>query len=101
MTRRHRLAGRLRASIFMKILVVFIGGFTAIGMYLMASFWLFDWQQSRLSVRRTAMNYAELVLAELSDPPDTAAARAIADRLSVDMRIEGPGLDWSGRRGVP
>jgi signal transduction histidine kinase len=67
----------------------------------MASFWLFDWQQSRLSVRRTAMNYAELVLAELSDPPDTAAARAIADRLSVDMRIEGPGIDWSSRPDFP
>ena len=101
MTPEPRLAGRLRASFFLKILLVFVGGFTAIGLYLMASFWLFDWQQGRLAVRTTAMNYAHLVLGELSDPPDTTAARAVAMRLGVGMRIEGPGVDWTSEPDFP
>jgi HAMP domain-containing protein len=101
MTSRNRLAGRLRASFFLKILLVFVGGGTALGMYLAASFWFFDWQQGRLSVRRTALNYAELVLGELADPPDTAAVREIATRLGVGIRIAGPGVDWTSEPGFP
>lgn len=95
MTPRLRLTGKLRASFFLKILMVFIGGFTAIGVYLMVAFWLFDWQQQRESVRRSALNYGHLVLQELGDPPDTAAARAVANRLRVGMRVEGPDLVWT------
>lgn len=89
-----RLAGRLRASFFLKILFVFLGGFTAIGFYLAISFWVFDWQQQRVVVRRTAMNYAELILQELGDVPDSATAREVATRLDVGMRIVGPDLEW-------
>ena len=101
MTRRHRFAGRLRASLFLKMLLVFGGGVTAIGVYLMASFWLFDWQQGRLSVRRTAMNYAQFVLGDLADPPDTAAAQEVAVRLGVGIRIAGPGIDWASEPNFP
>jgi signal transduction histidine kinase len=101
MTFRDRFAGRLRASFFLKILVVFVGGGTAIGLYLVASFWFFDWQQGRLSVRQTSMNYAELILGELSDPPDTIAARRVATRLGVGMRISGPGIDWTSEPDFP
>jgi len=94
MTPRRRLAGRLRASLFLKILLVFAGAFTAVAVYTATSFWFFDWQQQRLSVRRTALNYAGLVLAELRDPPDTASARAVSERLGVGMRIAGPGVEW-------
>jgi signal transduction histidine kinase len=41
------------------------------------------------------MNYAELVLGQLADPPDTAAAQALATRLGVGMRIEGPDMSWA------
>jgi len=94
MTPRKRLAGRLRASLFLKILLVFLGAFTAIALYSVTTFWLFDWQQQRLSVRQSAMNYAGLILDELADPPDTAQARSLAERLGVGMRIEGPSVDW-------
>lgn len=87
--------GRLRASFFLKILLVFVGGFTAIGLYLVATYWAFDWQEGRLTARRTAMNYADLILEEIADPPDTASARELASRLGLGMRIEGPGVDWA------
>jgi signal transduction histidine kinase len=35
-----------------------------------------------------------LVLGQLSDPRDTAAARALTDSLGIGMRIRGPGVDW-------
>jgi len=101
MTPRHRFAVRLRASFFLKILLVFVVGFTAVGLYLGASFWYFDWQQGRQTARRTALSYGDLVLAQLSDPPDTASARELATRLGVRMRISGPGLDWSTEPGFP
>lgn len=96
-----RLAGRLQASFFLKILLVFVGGSTAVVVYLAASFWLFDWQQGRLTVRRTALNYGELVLQELPDPPDTTVARAVASSLGVGMRIEGPGMAWVSDTTLP
>lgn len=101
MTSRPRLPRKLRASFSLKVILVFVGAFTAIVAYGAASFWLFDWQQERLSVRRTARNYAALVLQELSDPPDTAAARALSARLGVGIRIEGPGVDWSSDPTLP
>lgn len=101
MTPRKRLAGRLRASLFLKILLVFVGAFTAIALYSVTTFWLFDWQQQRLSVRQSAMNYAGLILDELADPPDTVQARSLAERLGVGMRIEGPGVDWVSGPGFP
>ncbi|MDH3205288.1 MAG: HAMP domain-containing histidine kinase [Gemmatimonadota bacterium] len=101
MTPRARLAGKLRSSFFLKILLVFVGGGTAIGAYLMASFWVFDWQQGRLSVRQTALNYSELILGELGHPPDTVQAREIATRLGVGIRIAGPDVDWTSEPDFP
>jgi len=101
MTPKRPWVGRLRASFFMKILLVFALGFTAIGMYLVATYWLFDWRQERMSVRQTAMNYAQLILREVGDPPDTVFARDVATRLGIGMRIEGPGVDWSTDAAFP
>ncbi len=86
---------RLHASFFLKILLVFVGGFTAVAVYSVSSYWLFDWQQNRQTVRRTAMTYAQLILQELADPPDMTAAQELAERLGMGMRIQGPGVDWA------
>ena len=101
MTPRHRFAVRLRTSFFLKILLVFALGFTAVGLYLGASFWYFDWQQGRQTARRTALSYGDLVLTQLSDPPDTVFARELATRLGVRMRIRGPGVEWATDPGFP
>lgn len=101
MTSERHIARKLRASFFLKILLVFVGGFTAVGAYLIASFWLFDWQQERRSVRQTAVNYGQLVVDELGEPPDTSVARSVATRLGVGMRIEGPGIVWSSDAAFP
>jgi signal transduction histidine kinase len=39
--------------------------------------------------------HADLVLQEIGTPPDPAKAKAIVDRIPVDIRISSPDLDWS------
>jgi signal transduction histidine kinase len=95
------LIGRVRGGLFLKILLVFVGAFTAVGVYFIVTFWLFDWQRERISVQATAINYAGYVLEEIGTPPDTAAARATSERLGVSMRIEGPGILWVSAADMP
>ena len=92
---RLELLGRIRSALFLKILLVFVAALTAMGAYFVVTFWLFDWERERESVQATAANYARFVLEELGDPPDTAQARTLSERLGVGMRIAGPGVDWA------
>ena len=95
------LLGRVRSALFLKILLVFVGAFTAVSAYFMLTFWLFDWQRERASVQTTAVNYARYVLEDIGTPPDTAAARVVSERLGMAMRIEGPGVAWASGPGLP
>jgi hypothetical protein len=45
--------------------------------------------------------HAELVLKEIGIPPDVARAQAIVDRIPVDIRISGPGVDWASDSRFP
>jgi len=45
--------------------------------------------------------HAELVLNAIGTPPDPARAKAIADRVPVDIRISGPGVDWTSTPAFP
>ena len=95
------LLGKVRAALFLKILLVFVGAFAAVSAYFVLTFWLFDWQRERISVQATAINYAGYVLDDIGTPPDTLAAREVSERLGVAMRIEGPGIRWSSAADVP
>ncbi len=95
------MLGKVRSALFLKILLVFVGAFTVVGLYFTVSFWFFDWQRERPSFQATAVNYASYVLADIGDPPDTATAREVTQRLGVGMRIEGPGVRWSTSEDFP
>jgi signal transduction histidine kinase len=45
--------------------------------------------------------HAELVLKEIGSPPDPVRAKSITDRIPVDIRITGPGVDWSSSSQFP
>jgi signal transduction histidine kinase len=96
-----KLLGNVRSALFLKILLVFVSAFTVVGAYFTITFWVFDWQRERPTIQATAVNYASYVLEDLGDPPDTATARAVAGRLGVGMRIEGPGIDWVSAEDFP
>jgi signal transduction histidine kinase len=95
------MLGRVRSALFLKILLVFAGAFTVVGFYFAITFWIFDWQRERPSFQATAVNYASYVLEDIGDPPDTAVARQVAERLGMGMRIEGPGVRWASAADFP
>ena len=39
--------------------------------------------------------HSDYILKDIGTPPDIEKAQAIADRIPVDIRIEGPGVSWS------
>jgi signal transduction histidine kinase len=45
--------------------------------------------------------HADLVLKEIGTPPDPAKAKAIVDRIPVDIRISSPGVQWSSSPDFP
>jgi signal transduction histidine kinase len=45
--------------------------------------------------------HADLVLKEIGTPPDSAKAKAIVDRIPVDILIRSPGLDWQSTPEFP
>jgi signal transduction histidine kinase len=45
--------------------------------------------------------HADYVVSDIGNPPDLARAQAIADRIPVDIRIEGPSLSWSSDERFP
>ena len=47
--------------------------------------------------RPLVANYADLLAAEIGTPPDVVRARALADRLPLRIRIEGPTVNWDSQ----
>ncbi len=45
--------------------------------------------------------YADYVLNDIGIPPDIKKAQAIVDRIPVDIRLHGPGLDWASNPDFP
>ncbi|MCL4721659.1 MAG: HAMP domain-containing histidine kinase [Gammaproteobacteria bacterium] len=45
--------------------------------------------------------HADYVLNDIGTPPDIDRARAITDRVPVDLRIIGPGVDWASDPAFP
>jgi len=101
MTPSFKVSPRVRSSLFLKILLVFLGAFTSIIVYASVSYWYFDWERQRLSVQTTAINYAQFILEELGHPPDSSRAREVSEQLEIGVRIEGPGVDWASSQSFP
>ncbi len=45
--------------------------------------------------------HADYVFEDIGIPPDIGRARAITERIPVDIRIQGPGIDWSSDAAFP
>jgi len=44
--------------------------------------------------RPLTTNYLDLLTAEIGTPPDVAKAQALTDKLPIEIRIEGPRVNW-------
>jgi signal transduction histidine kinase len=56
------------------------------------------WQSG---VRPLLADYVQHLAAEIGSPPDVRRAQALADRLPLRIRIDGPGLHWRSDRRAP
>ena len=70
------------------------------GTYLAVSFVL-NRDDLRLTVGPHISYYVDLVLQEVGDPPSIERGRAIVERIPVDLKITGPGIDWASDPNFP
>ncbi len=88
---RHSLRARLTLLFLLLALamtLIFVGGVQAV----MRS----GWQEL---ARPLIADYVDQLTAEIGTPPDVRKAEAIARRLPLRIRIEGPVVNWSSRSG--
>jgi len=96
-----KLHERIRASLFIKILLLFIVAFVAIvGVSSFLHFYLIL-EQRFPAIQRNSLNYCSLVADKIGTPPDTVLAAALADSLKINIRIQSAEYHWASRATVP
>jgi len=90
------MASRLSRSLSFRLLAIFLamGVLFAYGS-LLAIRWVYETDQFRDLVRGHLSLHVEYVLHDIGDPPQVDRALAITRKVPVDIRIDGPGLDWA------
>ena len=84
----HSLSARL---LLIFVLATFVYGYAA-----RYAFTLFqDTDYLRRIVGAHIVLHSDYILADIGKPPNIERAQAIVDKIPVDMRIVGPGVDWS------
>lgn len=83
----RRLSVRLLAVFFVTSMIYGLGSFYAVRFVRQTDY-------SREIVGSHIALHADLVLRAIGSPPDPRRAQAIVDRVPVDIRIAGPGVDW-------
>ena len=93
---------RISRSLSARLLAIFV--LTAV-MFALVSHWtvqlVLDSDNMRRLMGSHVSLYAEYLLADIGQPPDTARAQAITDTIPVDIRIEGPDLSWASDSAFP
>ncbi|WP_089417238.1 sensor histidine kinase [Vitreoscilla filiformis] len=90
---RHSLGARLVLLFVLLALAssaVFVGGVQ----HALGTGW-------RMAVRPLVEDYVDRLAAEVGTPPDIERARALAERLPLALRIEGPVVNWVSNREAP
>jgi len=70
------------------------------GAYLAVNFVL-DRDDLRQMIGPQISYYVDLLLQDIGSPPDIGRAQEIVNRIPVDLRISGPGLDWASDPNFP
>ena len=85
---------RLPRSVFLKLFAVYGATFFVIAAGL--SFILFGPPDPRVAVfQNNLRHYAEMLAADIGDPPDFVKARQLETEFGLEIVIVGPGLRWS------
>jgi signal transduction histidine kinase len=95
--RTHRLHRRLQHSVGARLVGLFLVLALAVSvtfLFGMQSALRGGWQDF---VRPLVADYADLLAAEIGTPPDIARAQALAERLPLRIRIDGPVIHWDSQ----
>jgi len=98
---RLRPIARIRRSLFLKIILVFLAAVFAVPMYFFLQSLVWGNDRDWASIQAIAVNYASYVVDEVGLPPDAETAAAVSNRLGVQIRIAGPGIDWASSEKIP
>jgi signal transduction histidine kinase len=63
--------------------------------------WVYGTDYLRELVSGHLQLHVDYVLADIGDPPDLERARRITEKVPVDLRVEGPGIDWTSDPDFP
>ena len=87
---------RLAHSLSARLLTIFVIATIIYGYAARYSFTLFqDTDYLRRIVGAHIVLHSDYLLADIGSPPNMERAQAIVDRIPIDLRIVGPGVDWS------
>ena len=96
MNRIVELISSVTRSLSARLLLIFVFGAMAYGYSARFAFTVFqDTDYLRQIVGAHIALHTEYILNDIGAPPDIAKAEAIVNKIPVDIRIVGPGLDWS------
>lgn len=90
----RRLKGR-RHSLSAKLLGLFLLTAVALALVVQFGFRLGVSDRFRAAAEPHLSEYVEHLLDEIGDPPELQRARALAERLPIEIAIRGPELNWS------
>jgi signal transduction histidine kinase len=87
---------RLAHSLSARLLVIFVIATFVYGYAARYAFTLFqDTDYLRRIVGAHIVLHSDYILSDIGLPPNLERAQAIVDKIPVDLRIVGPGVDWS------
>jgi signal transduction histidine kinase len=98
-----KLAKNIQRSLFVKLLLVFIGTALLVVGIVYGLFWHFSHVHDSVwdNRNRNRLEYANLLIREIGSPPDLAKASAVAEQAGLRIRIEGPNLAYASSAEIP
>lgn len=95
------LIRRIRASLFLKIPLIFILALVLMIVFIAGAHRLLFKPPMRFeSILTHSVSYAQLISRDLGHPPSLQQARELADRLFLRIRYEAPSGGWSTHEGL-
>lgn len=92
---------KLRNSLFLKILLVFILGYAAIGIFSIITHETLLRNARFPKIQRNGVNYSNYIIKDLGNPPDTLAAKRLTDELNIQIRFKNDALEWKSHPETP
>lgn len=93
----HKVTG----SIFMRLIMIMIGAGIILNLVIGGTFRSFVRERSGKLIVKNISHHTDYIIKDIGIPPDLKKAKKISRRLSFEIAISGPGIEWSTTGKVP